>query len=63
VVAGTAHPALEFNQHQLIGAINEGDVCHRAVSVATMVKGDPKVFAAEAADLWITAHHNPEGGT
>ena len=61
-MAGTPHPALEFHQHQLVGAIDQGQLVHGAVPLAAMVQGEVELLPAQAADLRIAAHHHIEGG-
>jgi hypothetical protein len=41
-VAGAAHPAFEFNQHQFVGAINQGKVTYGAIAMAAMVEREVK---------------------
>ena len=61
-MAGAAHPALELNQDQFVGAINQGEVTHGAIAMAAMVEREAKGVTAQAADFWITADHHIEGG-
>lgn len=61
-VAGTTHPALEFDQHQFIGAIHQAEARHGAIPLAAVVEGEMKILAAEATHLGITAHDHIQGG-
>ncbi len=54
-MAGPSHPALKFHQHQLIGAIDQGQVVDCAVALAAMMQRKMETVAAEATDLGITA--------
>ena len=62
-MAGPAHPALEFHQHQLIGAIDQRQVIDGAVPLTTVMQGEMEAIAAEAADLGIAANNHIKGGT
>jgi len=54
-MTGPTHPTLEFHQHQLIGAIDQGKVVDSAIALAAVMKRKMETVAAEATDLWITA--------
>ena len=61
-VTSTAHPALEFHQHQLVGAVDQREICHGAIPLAAVMQGEAEVVAAEPANLRITAHDDIEAG-
>lgn len=57
------HPALEFDQHQFIGAIDQGEIAHRAISVTAVVKGQVVPGSTETTDLRVAADHHVKGCT
>lgn len=62
-IPGTAHPALELQQHQFVGAVDQGEGIDGAIAMAAVMEGEMEAIPAEPADLGIAANDHIKGGT
>jgi hypothetical protein len=62
-VAGSPHPALELDQHQFVGAVDQGEILDGAITLAAMMQREMETLAAQPTHFGIAANHDIQGGS